>query len=119
MIRSPTKKMKQLSKTDTKSKDMSPNKLEMTGRYSSAQPTYLGRIGSNQSKTVEMRDSKEQNQTTFDRDNATAAYQNKDPITQDQAATNYQLLEQIQALVEKCNANITRIDEKANNAKFR
>ena len=57
--KSPTKKMKQLSRSDAKSKDMSPKKLETTGRYSTAQPTYLGRIGSNQPKTVQMKDFKE------------------------------------------------------------
>ena len=41
--------MKELSKTDAKSKDLSPSKLEMESRLHTDQPTFLGRIGSNQS----------------------------------------------------------------------
>ena len=48
--------MNQYSKTVAKSIDMSPNKLEMKGRYYTTQPTYLGRIGSYQSKKIEVRD---------------------------------------------------------------
>ena len=109
--------MNQYSKTVAKSIDMSPNKLEMKGRYYTTQPTYLGRIGSQLSKTVEVK-IKEQEQTTFDRENASGAYQNNGPNIQDQAAKNSQLLDQIQALVNQCNANISRMDEKANNAKL-
>ena len=108
--------MNQHSKTVAKSIDMSPNKLEMK-RYNTTQPTYLGRIGSQLSKTVEVK-IKEQEQTTFERENASAAYQNNGPNIQDQAAKNSQLLDQIQALVNQCNANISRMDEKANNAKL-